>query len=101
MASRSKDSKKEVKSKSIDKKDKKTKTRKKTSTKKERKLFFSKKEFIFNLVSLVVIICIGVYFGGRSFYYYGEQNSSKKQVEQTLNGVLLSNNKITNVLRNY
>ena len=62
--------------------------------KKEKKLFFSKKEFVFNFISLVVIICIGIYFGGRSFYYYGEQNSSKKQVEQTLNGVLLSNNKI-------
>ena len=60
--------------------------------KKEKKLFFSKKEFVFNFISLVVIICIGIYFGGRSFYYYGEQNSSKKQVEQTLNGVLLSNN---------
>lgn len=94
MASRSKDNKKEIKSKSTDKKDKKTNPRKKTNTKKEKKLFFSKKEFVFNFISLVVIICIGIYFGGRSFYYYGEQNSSKKQVEQTLNGVLLSNNKI-------
>ena len=30
--------------------------------KKEKKLFFSKKEFVFNFISLVVIICIGIYF---------------------------------------
>ena len=68
MASRSKDNKKEIKSKSTDKKDKKTNPRKKTNTKKEKKLFFSKKEFVFNFISLVVIICIGIYF--YLFYQY-------------------------------
>lgn len=66
----------------------------KSKNKKKQVLSFGKKEFIFNLISLVIIICIGIYFGGRSFYYYGVQNSNKKGAEQTLSGSLLSNNKV-------
>ena len=43
MASRSKDNKKEIKSKSTDKKDKKTNPRKKTNTKKEKNYFLVRK----------------------------------------------------------
>ena len=32
-----------------------------------------KKEFIFNLVSLVVVLGIALYYGGRSLYYYSLQ----------------------------
>lgn len=67
-----------------------------TKKKKKRKSFsIGKKEFIFNLVSLLVVISIGLYFGGRSFYYYGAQNFKLEQEAKTLNGVVVNYNKVT------
>ena len=70
---------------------------KKKSSKKKKKNFvfaYSKPEFIFNFVSLVFVICVGLYFGGRSFYYYSLQNKVIKETAQTLNGMILSNNQL-------
>ena len=53
-----------------------------------------KKEFIFNLISLVVVLGIALYFGGRSLYYYSLQNA--KTEAKTLSGLVLANNKIVN-----
>ena len=63
--------------------------------KKKQRHLFGKKEFLFNFFSLLFIIVIGVYFGGRSLYYYSKQNMNKKIESQTLNGVVLQNNPIT------
>jgi len=70
---------------------------KKKTTKKKKKNFvfaYSKPEFIFNFVSLVFVICVGLYYGGRSFYYYSLQNKEYKETAQTLNGQILANNKL-------
>ena len=67
------------------------KTQKKA--KKETKTI-GKKEFIFNLISLVVILGIALYYGGRSLYYYSLQNA--KTEAKTLSGLVLANNKIVN-----
>lgn len=61
--------------------------------KKKNKHLIGKKEFIFNFLSLVIVILIGIYFGGRSFYYYSKQNMTIKKEAQTLNGLLINNNK--------
>lgn len=54
-----------------------------------------RKEFIFNVVSLIVAICVGLYFGGRSLYYYSKQSSKLKEEAMTLNGEVINNNKVT------
>lgn len=69
---------------------KKNKKEKKTKLKKG----FGHKEYIFNIISLVIIICIGLYYGGRSLYYYGDQNKKFVQTANTLNGLILSNNQL-------
>lgn len=66
---------------------------KKKKTKKNIKAI-SEKEFIFNFLSLTIIIIIGLYFGARSFYYYSKQNMSIKSDSATLNGLIVSNNKL-------
>ncbi len=60
--------------------------------KKQKKKNKEKIEFVFNVCSLIVIICIGLYFGGRSFYYYSKQNNKKRLEEHTLNGMVLTSN---------
>lgn len=52
------------------------------------------KEFIFNVVSLVLMICVGIYFGGRSFYYFGKQSYKQEKVALTLNGSIENSNKL-------
>lgn len=63
-------------------------------SKKKKNKQLSKKELIFNIVSLVIVICIGIYFGVRSFYYYGKQSTKIKEEAMTLNGVVLSSNEV-------
>ena len=64
--------------------------------KKRKKTYYpiGRKEFLFNVVSLLLVIGVGVYFGARSYYYYGKQNIKMRQEEQTLNGTVLSLNSI-------
>ncbi len=55
----------------------------------------SRAEFIFNVVSLVTVIVVGIYFGVRSFYYYNVENFRVVEQNQTLNGIIINNNKVT------
>lgn len=73
---------------------KKEKKSKKKSTKKRKSLSFGPIEFAFDFVSIVLVICVGLYFGGRSFYYFSKQNMVKKETAMTLNGLILENNKL-------
>lgn len=61
---------------------------------KKRKVI-GKKEFIFNIVSLVTAICVGIYFGGRSLYYYSKQTTKLNEEAMTLNGEVINRNKVT------
>jgi len=60
----------------------------------EKKHIIGKKEFYFNLMSILILIGICLYFGGRSFYYYSKQNGNMKAESQTLNGLLINNNSV-------
>ena len=51
-------------------------------------------EFIFNFVSLVFMLGVALYFGGRSLYYYSKQNVKIKQEAMTVNGLVVQNNDI-------
>lgn len=62
--------------------------------KKKEKHVLSKGEFAFNFLSLVTIIGVGIYFGYRSLYYYSKQNMKIKAEAQTLNGLIIQNNKV-------
>lgn len=64
-------------------------------TKKKTNRLIGKKEYIFNVLSLVIVIVVGIYFGGRSFYYYNVQNNKFAREMETLNGSVINNNKIT------
>lgn len=66
----------------------------KTTTTKKTKLLIGKKELLFNIISLIFLIIIGLYFGIRSFYFYGQQNKRIKEENQTLNGTILKLNQI-------
>ncbi len=68
--------------------------KKKKKNKKKKPHHIGKHEFIFNFVSLVIVICIGVYFGARSLYYYSKQNMNNKESAQTLNGFIMQNNAV-------
>lgn len=52
-------------------------------------------EYIFNIVSILIISVIGIYYGARSFYYYSKQNTVIKKEEETLKAAVLRNNRIT------
>ena len=71
---------------------------KKTKPKKEKKgknrYVFGPIEFSFNFISLVFVICVGLYFGGRSFYYYSLQSKHSKETADTVNGLVLSHNQL-------
>ncbi len=51
-------------------------------------------EFVFNFVSLVFVLGIALYYGGRSLYYYSKQNVKIKQEAMTVNGLVVQNNDI-------
>ena len=70
---------------------KKVNTTTKIKKKKEKKLL-SRFEFIFCLISLLFAIGVGLYYGGRSFYYYSVQNAKKVATANTLNGLVLGSN---------
>ena len=63
--------------------------------KKKRKKKIGKKEFCFNFISLLTVICIGIYFGGRSFYYYSKQNNTLNSEITILNEKILASNRVT------
>ena len=49
-------------------------------------------EFIFNFISLVFMLGVALYFGGRSLYYYSKQNVKIKEEAMTVNGLIVQNN---------
>ena len=51
-------------------------------------------EFIFNFISLVFMLGVALYFGGRSLYYYSKQNVKIKEEAMTVNGLIVQNNDI-------
>lgn len=63
---------------------------KKKKTKKKKHLI-GPKEFLFNFLSLVCMIGVGIYFGYRSLYYYSKQNQKIIEEAQTLNGLVTQN----------
>ncbi len=69
----------------------------KVKTKRGRKVLIHvfKWEYIFNILSILIILGIGIYYGWRSFYYYSKQNVVIKKEEETLKVAVLRNNKIT------
>lgn len=64
---------------------------------KKKKVPYSKGELLFNVISLLIAIGIGIYFGGRSFYYYGKQNIKLAEDAITLNGVITNTKVVTDV----
>ena len=66
------------------------KTVKKNNKSKKKKHLIGPKEFIFNFLSLTILIGIGIYFGYRSLYYYSKQNIKLEQEAQTLNGTIVN-----------
>ena len=61
------------------------------SNKSSRSKHLERSEFVFNFLSLVMLIGICLYFGGRSLYYYSRQNIIIKEEAQTLNGYIINN----------
>ena len=55
----------------------------------------TKKEYIFNVISLITVIVIGLYFGIRSIYYYSDQNNSKKVLDKKLALRVINTNRLT------
>lgn len=51
-------------------------------------------EFTFNFISLVCVLGLALYFGGRSLYYYSKQNIKIKEEAMTVNGLVVQNNGI-------
>ena len=66
--------KKKVKN-NIEDKEKKVKVKKEKKKKEKREL--TTFEFIFCLLSILFALGVGLYYGGRSFYYYSLQNAKK------------------------
>ena len=52
---------------------------------------YGTKEILFNVLSIVTVIGVLLYFGARSFYYYSMQNVSITQALNTLNGTIITN----------
>lgn len=51
-------------------------------------------EFIFNFISLVFMLGVALYFGGRSLYYYSKQNVKIKEEAMTVNGLIVQNSNL-------
>ena len=62
--------------------------------KKKQKHHIGKKEFAFNFISLVAILGVCLYFGGRSLYYYSLQNIDFSKKAQTLSGLIINSNRL-------
>jgi len=55
---------------------------------------FGKIELTFCIISLLFIGIVGFYYLGRGFYFYSLQHKHFKETESTLNGLVMSNNRI-------
>lgn len=54
-----------------------------------------KGEYLFNIISYLLIIALAVYIGYRSIYYYSKQHIKEKKEEKTLAATIIKNNKTT------
>ena len=70
------------------------KSRKQKNKKAKKKHIMGPIEFIFNFVSLVFMIGLALYYGGRSLYFYSKQNTKIKEEAMTVNGLVVQNNAI-------
>ena len=67
----------------------------KKSKKKKEKHIVGTKELVFDIVSIVIIVIMGIYFGYRSIFYYSKETTKKKEEKNTLAAAIINNNKIT------
>lgn len=65
------------------------------SGKKRKKHIFGLKEFIFDFFSLVFVLGVVLYYGGRCFYYYSLQSANKKSAIVNLSSAIINNNQLT------
>lgn len=70
-------------------------TKQKRNKKKKEKHIVGTKELVFDIVSVVVIILLGIYFGYRSILYYSKETEKKKVEANTLAAAIINNNEIT------
>ena len=62
--------------------------------KKKKKHLFGVKEFVFDFLSLVFVLGIVLYYGGRCFYYYSLQSTNKKSALVNLSSAIINNNQL-------
>lgn len=67
----------------------------KKNKKKKEKHIVGTKELIFDIVSVLAIVSLGIYFGYRSIKYYTKETSKNKVEENTLVRAITNNNKVT------
>lgn len=70
-------------------------SRKKKEKSKKTKHYIGLKEFLFNFLSLVFMIGVGVYFGYRSLYYYSKQNQKNRVEADTLSGFIIQHTSVS------
>lgn len=63
--------------------------------KKKQQKPFSKKELLFNIISITLVMLVVLYFGIRSFYYYSKQNNKIEKEAFTLAGAVINSTKVT------
>ena len=61
---------------------------------KKKKHLFGVKEFVFDFLSLVFVLGIVLYYGGRCFYYYSLQSTNKKSALVNLSSAIINNNQL-------
>lgn len=61
---------------------------------KKKKHNFGLKEFIFDFLSLVFVLAVVLYYGGRCFYFYSLQSTNKKAAAVNLDSAIINNNQL-------
>lgn len=77
---------------------KKAKNQQKTKIKKNKRKNIapiSKIEFLFNIISYILIILLAIYIGYRSLFYYSKQNIKEQKESNTLAAIVIKNNEKT------
>ena len=72
-------------------------SKKNKSNNKKKKIIepIGKFEFLFNIISYLLIIVLAIYIGYRSIFYYSKQHIKEKKEEKTLAATVIKNNKAT------
>ena len=70
-------------------------TKKKNTKNKKEKHIVGTKELVFDIVSILLIISLGIYFGYRSIKYYSKETSKNKVEANTLFKAVTTNNEVT------